>query len=259
MLNRQKWDSTQFHEAIAKLVAASPGDQVLDLGCGGGASLGPLLAAVGSDGKVFGLELRHRALAVATQRYAAAVDSGRLVLLQGQGMTLPFADGTFDAIVCQNVIECVQQRKALIDDAGRVLKPGGRLLLGHHDFDGILITSDDRELTRRLVHAFADYQQDWQDASDGRMGRMIPGLVTQAGFAAIEIETKLFVDLNLNEGTYARSYVKWLIDLAPEMGFDRNEVRGWASALETAASDGQFFFGLPWVGAICRKPSGEEP
>jgi len=85
------------------------------------------------------------------------------------------------------------------------------------------------------------------------MGRMIPGLVANAGFASVEIETRLFVDLDLDERSYARTYVRGLLELASAMGFDRDEVACWASGLESAAVQGRFFFGLPWVGAICRK------
>jgi SAM-dependent methyltransferase len=236
MLTHQKWDETRFHETIAALAGASPGDLVLDLGCGSGASLGPLLKAVGDAGKVLGLERMARALAVSEQQHAAAVEGCRLILVQGEVIAPPFLDSTFDVVVCQNVVECVKDRGALVTEERRVLKPGGRLLLGHHDFDGILIASDEPELTRRLVHGFADYQQEWQEASEGRMGRMIPGLVAQVSFATVEIEARLFVELNLDEATYARGYIEGIIDLAPAMGFDRDEVRRWASALETAAT-----------------------
>jgi SAM-dependent methyltransferase len=253
MLNRQKWDAARFHDALATLVGASVDEHVLDLGCGRGASLGALLAAVGSRGKVVGLDRMGRALDEATRRHASAVETGCLTLVRGEILDPPFPDEVFDAVICQNVVECVDDREALVAQASRVLKPGGRLLVGHHDFDGIILASDDRDLTRRLVHGFADHQQDWQEASEGRMGRMIPGLVAEAGFASVEVETRLFVDLDLGEGSYARDYLGWLIDLAPTLGVSRDIAATWASDLASAATEGRFFFGLPWVGAICRK------
>lgn len=253
MFNRQKWDAARFHEALAALVGASADEHVLDLGCGRGASLGPLLDAVAIHGKVVGLDRMSRALDEAAQRYAPAIETGSLEMVQGEILDPPFPDESFDVVICQNVAECVDNRDALVAQARRVLKPGGRLLLGHHDFDGIILASDDRDLTRKLVHGFADYKQDWQDASEGRMGRMLPGLVARANFASVEIEARLFVDLDLNEGSYARDYVGWLVALAPALGVSRDAAKCWASSLATAATEGRFFFGLPWVGAICRK------
>ena len=116
-------------------------------------------------------------------------------------------------------------REAVVEQAFRILKPGGRLLLCHHDFDGVIITGKNRELTRRLVHGFADHSQEWQEVAEGRMGRMIPGLLARADFASVEIETRMFVDLDLAEGSYAGDYVGWLVDLAPALGIDANEAR----------------------------------
>jgi hypothetical protein len=82
---------------------------------------------------------------------------------------------------------------------------------------------------------------------------MIPGLVASAGFASIEIETRIYVDLDLGDGSYARDYVGWLVELAPDLAVSREAAVAWASNLQTAAAKGRFFFGLPWVGAVCRK------
>jgi SAM-dependent methyltransferase len=253
MLNRQQWDASGFHRMLAARVEAAPGDHVLDFGCGRGASLGALLDAVGDHGRVVGLDQLGPALVEAEMRYAADVISGRLVLVHCGVFDSRFPDNAFDAVLCQNVIECVSRRDALVAEARRILKPGGRLLLGHHDFDGIIIASADRDLTRRLIHGFADTRQSWQEASEGRMGRMIPGLVANAGFASIEIETRLFVDLTLDEGSYARMFLAGLVDLSARMGCERDEVMLWSAGLEAAAAQGRFFFALPWVGAICRK------
>jgi len=134
-------------------------------------------------------------------------------------------------------IECVGDRAALVAQTHRLLKPGGRLLLGHHDFDGIILLGDDRDLTRRLVHAFADFKQDWQDAAEGRMGRMIPGLVASGGIVSVEIETRMFVDLDLTAGSYAGDYVGWLVETAPALGIAPEEVANWRAALEAACRD----------------------
>lgn len=253
MLNRQKWDAARFHKMMISLLSVGPGARVLDLGCGRGSSLGPLLEGVGGTGGVFGLDRSDQAFTEARARHPWAVKSGRLVLVLSEVLNAPFVDSTFDAVLCQNVAECVNDRAALVAEAHRILKSGGRLLLGHHDFDGVLITSNDRELTRRLVHGFADHKQDWQDSAEGRMGRMISGLVANAGFLSVEVETAMFVDLDLEDGSYARDYVSWLADLAPAIGVEPAQAANWRASLGKAAAEGQFFFGLPWVAAICRK------
>lgn len=253
MLSRQKWDATRFHESLVALAGVSPGGRVLDLGCGWGASLGALLHVVGKGGKVFGFDRLTHLIDKVEKQHAEDIGAGRLILQTGDALDLPFPDGVFDTVLCQNVVECVHDRHALVAQAQRVLKPGGTLLLGHHDFDGIMVAGSERGLTRRLIQGYADHQQDWQDACEGQMGRMLPGLVASTGFDTVEIDTRIFVDLDLTEGSYARIYVDGVVALAPSFGVELDDAKRWATELMEAAAQGRFFFGLPWVGAICRK------
>ena len=82
---------------------------------------------------------------------------------------------------------------------------------------------------------------------------MVPALAASAGFTSVEIETRMFVDINLDEGSYARDYVGWLTDLAPALAIERHQMDCWTASLEKAAAEGRFFFGLPWVAAVCIK------
>lgn len=249
----QKWNAVRFHETLIELCRIKSGDRVLDLGCGVGRSLAAMLDAVGSEGKVVALDRMPQSLADVTATFDHEIRANRLELVQADVLSTPFPDEQFDVVLCQNVVECVNEREALVAEAKRILRPGGRLLLGHHDFDGIMLASEDRDLTRRLVHGFADHKQAWQDAAEGRMGRLLPGLVAAAGYVSVEIEASLFVDLDLSPGSYAGDYIGWLTDLAPELGISHDEVTRWADRLAADVAAGRFFFALPWIGVVCRK------
>ena len=77
---------------------------------------------------------------------------------------LPLADAAFDRVLCHNVLEVLPDPGALVAEAVRVLRPGGRLVLAHSDFDTLIFASEDLELTRRLVRDYCDIQQPWMDA-----------------------------------------------------------------------------------------------
>lgn len=252
-INRQKWDEPGFHRHIAALARVASGEQVLDLGCGRGGTLQALLEGVGAGGRVFALDRMATLLAAAAAGFTAAVRAGELIVVHGDVLKPPFADATFDIVVCQNVIECVSDRKGLVAQARRLLKPGGRFVLGHHDFAGIMIAGDDPGLTDRLVLGYADFTQDWQDASEGRMGRLIPGLIADAGFMSVEIETAMFVDLDLEKTSYARGYVDSLVELAPRLGVSSEDAKRWRAKREADVAGGRFYFGLPWIAAICTR------
>jgi SAM-dependent methyltransferase len=89
---------------------------------------------------------------------------------------LPLADASFDRVLCHNVLEVLPDPDAPLAEAIRVLRPGGRLVLAHSDFDTLIFASEDLELTRRLVRGYCDTQQPWMDAVDGTIGRrFLPG------------------------------------------------------------------------------------
>jgi SAM-dependent methyltransferase len=165
---------------------------------------------------------------------------------------LPFASAYFDCIVCQNVIECVADRDALLAEMARILKPGGMAVVGHYDFDGVLLASDDRALTRRMIHGYADHTQNWQDVSEGQMGRQLPGLVARSSFCEVVTETVLFVDLTLSEGGYAVDHLGGMVALSKAFGVPADIAKEWLTALQARSDAGRFYYALPWTYVVAR-------
>ncbi len=239
---------------IVSLAAVGDGNRVLDLGCGRGNTVPCLLAGVGTAGRVAAADRDLRSLAALAAAHAAAVASGRLSIVDLDVRNpLPFASATFDSIVCQNVIECITERGSLLREIYRILKPGGTALVGHHDFDGVLIANDDQKLTRRLVHGYADHAQAWQDASEGQMGRLLPGLFASTPFEDVETGTLLFVDLALSDESYGRIHLDGIVALSKQFGISADDAKSWLAAQEVRSDAGTFYYALPWTYVIARR------
>jgi len=128
---------------------------VADLGCGTGGTLAQAAPAV-PRGLVAGLDLSAGALARTAEAVAGAVageDRPPGVLLAQADLKdpLPLATASFERVLCHNVLEVLPDHEALVAEAVRVLRPDGRLVLAHSDFDGLIFASEVLELTRRLV------------------------------------------------------------------------------------------------------------
>jgi arsenite methyltransferase len=107
------------------LIALEPGQTVLDLGSGGGIDV--LLSAkrVGPAGKAYGLDMTDEMLALAreNQRKAGAVN---VEFLKGTIEAIPLPDCSVDVVISNCVINLSSDKDAVLREAFRVLKPGGR-------------------------------------------------------------------------------------------------------------------------------------
>ncbi len=112
------------------LAGATRGQRVLDLGSGMGQDT-RALAHRDLTGRAVGLEPSGRMMGwAATQPGAATV-----WWVRGLAEELPFADSSFDAVLCKGALDHFMQPAAVMAEVVRVLRPGGRLTLALANYD----------------------------------------------------------------------------------------------------------------------------
>jgi ubiquinone/menaquinone biosynthesis C-methylase UbiE len=109
---------------LIDLASPKPGMHALDAACGTGAVARMMAPAVGSTGRVVGLDFDPAMIAVARE---LAPD---IEWQQGDLQSLPFADESFDVAICQQGLQFLPDRPAGLRQLHRVLRPAGRLVLG---------------------------------------------------------------------------------------------------------------------------------
>ena len=131
--DRQAWtyDTARFgsharglYPVLLEQLVQIPHGSVLDVGCG----TGELLREVGlrfPETARTGLDLSANMLAVAREKLGGAVE-----LVQGDAERLPFADGRFEVLLCNDSFHHYPNPGAAAAEFARVLQPGGVLLLG---------------------------------------------------------------------------------------------------------------------------------
>lgn len=116
-------------EAQAKLAGIPKGCHVLDAGCGIG---GPSRYLADSYGcTVDAIDLTPEYVAVARQLNEKVGLDGKITVEVGSVTELPYADQSFDVVLCQNVTMNVADKLAMFSEAFRVLKPGGIYTFSH--------------------------------------------------------------------------------------------------------------------------------
>jgi ubiquinone/menaquinone biosynthesis C-methylase UbiE len=183
------WDRVAFGERREWVCSQAVG-RVLEVAVGTGLNL----PRYPPGAAVTGLDLSRPMLAVARER---AVEIGRPVaLVEGDAQALPFADRTFDTVVCTLGLCSVPDDRAAIAEMYRVLRPGGRLLLlDHVEASNIAVRAVQRLLEPVALRTGADH-----------LTRRPLSLVQQAGFTIADT------------GRARAGMVEWLSAVRPVAG-----------------------------------------
>lgn len=159
--------------ALAKL---NPGETVLDLGSGGGIDV--LLSArrVGPAGKAYGLDMTDEMLALANKNKRKA-GAENVEFLKGEIEHIPLPDNCVDVIISNCVINLSADKDAVLREAFRVLKPGGRFAVSDVVTRGEMLPE-----IRKSVLLWVGCIAGALEETDYR------GKLAGAGFADVEIE-----------------------------------------------------------------------
>jgi arsenite methyltransferase len=153
-----------------------PGEHVLDLGSGGG--LDVLLSArrVGPDGHAYGVDMTDEMLDLARRNQQRA-GVANATFLRGTIERVPLPDAAVDVVISNCVINLAEDKGAVIREAFRVLRPGGRLAVS----DMVELRPLPAEV-KRAVDAWAGCVAGTIPVGDYRR------LLVEAGFEAPAIE-----------------------------------------------------------------------
>jgi arsenite methyltransferase len=130
------------------LAGLSEGETVLDLGSGAGLDAFFAAQKVGPTGKVIGVDMTPEMLAKAREN-AEKMGMTNMEFRQGDIEALPVDDDTVDVIISNCVINLAPNKAKVFEEAYRVLKPGGRLMVS----DIVLNT----QLTDEISSDIANY------------------------------------------------------------------------------------------------------
>ena len=114
---------------LREVLAARPGDRVLEIGPGTGYYALHTARWIEPGGRLDVLDLQQEMLDHVARR-AREAGIGNVVPARGDAQALPYPDGSFDAAYLTVVLGEVPDQEQALRELGRVLKPGGRFVVG---------------------------------------------------------------------------------------------------------------------------------
>ncbi|SDD16027.1 methyltransferase domain-containing protein [Ruegeria marina] len=239
-------DITRRRRASFDTLAPAPGERLLDLGCGNGLLTLDLARAVGDSGHVLGLDPSPDMLDLARARCAGR---GNVGFEQGRAETLPFADASLDGAVSLQVFEYFDDMRPPLCELFRVLKPGGRLVIGDMHWDTLTWHSDEPARMAEMCRIW-DRHVACRDVP-----ARLPAVLTEVGFRLFAVTPVPFSDTQLRPDGLAAMMIRLMTGYAVQTGAMTDADAGaWAKEQRDLARDGRFFFSLTHFVCHAQKP-----
>ncbi|MFF0451251.1 methyltransferase domain-containing protein [Streptomyces sp. NPDC004609] len=180
---------SSYKHVMLHTLGLRAGQSVLDLGCGPGTDLESLARAVTSSGAVIGVDISAEMVDRARRRMAGLPG---VEVRNGDVHRLPLADRSVDRARTDRVLQHVENPLLALAEVRRVLRPGGRLVMGEPDWDSLAIDAPDLDVSRAYTRHITD-----RVVRNGVIGRQLPRLAEEAGFTVTSVVpvTSVFRDV----------------------------------------------------------------
>jgi arsenite methyltransferase len=216
-----------------KQLALSPGERVLDIGCGPGFLCESIAAAVGSDGAVTGIDISGDLIALCRSRNPPQW----LSYAVGDATQIAQPDASFDVVVCTQVAEYVPDVDRVLAETFRVLRRGGRAVFVATDWDVVVWHSEKPD-------RMASVMKSWEShCAHPRLPRSLSSRLVRAGFRLDGVVVFPILNLRWHDDTYSKGLSGLIRDFVGRKNDLPSEYpREWYDEFAQLSEAGRYFF-----------------
>lgn len=210
------------------------GEQVLDLGCGGGFYVRELSRVVGAEGQAAGIDISADQIAAATER-CKEMDNVRLET--GDAFALPYDTASFDAVLSVQVVEYLQDAEVALKEVLRVLKPGGRFVNVSTNWSQLYWAGEGARPGGAIMTAWARHAAHPDLAVDLR------SRLTGCGFGSAAQVPLPMLNTSYDEDRFGYWLARLVAIYVAGQGVREKATEGWLDELASLDRANQYFFG----------------
>ena len=218
---------------------------VLDVGCGPGDAAREVAEAIGSRGRVVGIDIDPAMVQEARRRGSA--NGAPVEFLHGDIYRIPFTEDTFDAVRAERTFLHLEEPARALAEIVRVARPGGAIVVLDRDIETRTIDAANRSATRRIVNFWCDSMR------GGWVGRSLLRLFREAGLENLSAAPFTVIDTDYD--AFNSQYdLPRIVARAQGAGVvTAEEARDWLHDLDERANRGSFFASMTCFGVSGRK------
>ncbi len=223
-------------ERRARILAAlnvKTGTQVLDVGSGPGHQAYEIAQAIGSDGRIEGVDSAEGSVEIGRRRCAGLENAS---FTFGDAYDLPYDDATFDTAMSSQVFEYLDDVPKALSEMFRVLKPGGRVLIHGTGWGALVWHSTDPERMSRILKIWDGH------LADPRMPETMAKKLYNTGFVGVHAEPVVHIELSYDPRSISAILAKFVGGYVVSQGVSQVEADAWAAELPNLGSTGDYFF-----------------
>lgn len=157
------WDNYYLNKLAVKALEIQPNDHVLEVGFGGGFALNMIKKKI-RGGFLAGVDYSQDMVNRGKRKFQKSITTGHMTLIEANVISMPFSDASFDKIYSIHTIYFWPDITTGLMEIIRVLKPGGRSVIG-------IMPKESMEKTPIKPYGFSMYSE-----------QELKNLLAQAGF-----------------------------------------------------------------------------
>lgn len=225
----------KLYDYIFKDLSLLENASVLDVGCQNSTSLKYMKEKFALNGELVGIDKRGKDF--------DNVEGIKLIEMDAS-QPLLFPDNHFDFIFHKDTLECITDIPTHIKNLHRILKPNGKIICVHRDWESIVINGDNKKLINKIIYEYANFLQgSWMDDCDGWIGRRLWGYFCK-DFDG-EIDCYNDIETQFEKGKRGYRYINDMKNFINKF-ISQDEYNEFIADIEKSTEEGTYLFSSPF-------------